>query len=94
MKAVTAIKPALQDALDLWYDGNLAGNGYPPDDSTDTMTPYEAAEAAGMTDIEMIGDNTSAVLAWDAYKWVVIVDGYGPWAVDVAEVDQAELEVR
>lgn len=79
-----AIKPAPQDALDLWRNGNDSGKGYAPDDSTYDMTPYDAAEAAGMTSIETIGD-TSAVLAWDVYKWVVIADAYGPWAVDVIE---------
>lgn len=82
------IKPALKDAMDLWDRGNNAGDGYAPDDSTDDMTPRQAAEAAGMTAIE--DAHLDAVLAWDVYKWVVVANRNGPWAVDVA-VDE---EVR
>ena len=84
------IKPSHQDAMDLWDRGNHAGHGYPPDDSTDDMTSREAAEAAGMTAIEYVRDSHDAVIAWDAYTWVVVADCNGPWAVDVA-VDE---EVR
>ena len=79
------IKPSHQDAMDLWSRGNLAGNGYAPDDSTDDMTPREAAEAADMTAIEDFEEaHIDAVLAWDVYKWVVVANAHGPWAVDVA----------
>ena len=85
------IKPSHQDAMDLWYHGNHAGDGYAPDDSADDMTPRQAAEAADMTAIEDFEEaHNDAVLAWDVYKWVVVANCHGPWAVDVA-VDE---EVR
>lgn len=89
----SAIKPTAQDAMDLWRNGNDAGKGYAPDDSTYDMTPYDAAEAAGMTSIETIGD-TTAVLAWDVWKWVVIADCNGPWAVDVIEDTEGVANAR
>ncbi len=85
------IKPSHQDAMDRWDRGNNAGDGYAPDESTAEMTAREAAEVAGMTDIEDYEEaNIDAVLAWDTYKWVVVANCNGPWAVDVA-VDE---EVR
>lgn len=72
-----------QDLIDAWCRGNDRGEGYAPDDTTKDMTPYEAAEAAGMTKEQELDDRGAFVLAWDVYKWVVIADGYGPWAVDV-----------
>ena len=70
-----------QDLIDAWY----CGEGYAPDDTTEAMTPYEAAVAAGMTKEQELDDRGEFVLAWDVYRWVVIGHCHGPWAVDVAE---------
>jgi len=80
-----------QDLIDAWYRGNDRGEGYDLDyededlaeDVIQEMTPYEGAEAAGMTKIQRLDDRGAFVVAWDVYRWVVIADGYGPWAVDV-----------
>jgi len=71
--------------LNDWSRGNSSGEGYAPDDTTEAMTPHEAAEAAGMTKIQELDDRGEFVLAWDVYRWVVIADSHGPWAVDVPE---------
>lgn len=83
MKADLTIKPSHEDAMDRWDRGNNAGDGYAPDESTADMGVDEAAREAGMTDIEWVGER-DAVLAWDVYKWVVVANCNGPWAVDVA----------
>jgi hypothetical protein len=70
-------------AMDAWRRGNDAGDGFAPDDSTAEMTPRQAAEAAEMTHIRQI-DPEGAVIAWDVYRWVVIADSNGPWAVAVS----------
>ena len=41
-----------QDLIDAWSRGNSRGEGYAPDDTTEAMTPHEAAEAAEMTKIQ------------------------------------------
>jgi len=74
-----------QDLIDAWYRGDSRGEGYAPDDTTEAMTPYEAAEAAEMTKIQELDENGEFVLAWDVYRWVLIADLHGPWAVDVPE---------
>ena len=74
-----------QDLIDAWRRGNDRGEGYAPDDTTKDMTPYEAAVAAGMTKEQELDDRGAFVLAWDVYRWVVIADCHGPWAVDVPE---------
>jgi hypothetical protein len=66
-----------------WSRGVYRGKGYVPDDTTEAMTPYEAAEAAGMTKIQELDERGEFVLAWDVYKWVVIGCLHGPWAVEV-----------
>jgi hypothetical protein len=80
-----------QDLIDAWYRGRDRGEGYDLDyededlaeDVIQEMTPYEGAEAAGMTKVQELDDRGEFVVTWDVYKWVVIADGYGPWAVDV-----------
>lgn len=85
MTADKTLKPSFEDAMDRWDRGNNAGDGYAPDESTAEMTPRQAAEAAGMTDIEDYDEaHLDAVLAWDAHKWVVVANCNGPWAVNVA----------
>ena len=74
-----------QNLIDAWYRGNDRGEGYAPDDTTEAMTPHEAAEAAEMTKIQELDEYGHFVVAWDVYKWVVIAHGYGPWAVDLPE---------
>ena len=74
-----------QDLIDEWSRGNSRGEGYAPDDTTESMTPHEAAEAAEMIKIQELDDRGEFVLAWDVYRWVVIADCHGPWAVNVPE---------
>ena len=88
-----------QDLIDAYDRGNDRGEGYAPDDTEEGMTPYEAALAAGMTKIQELDDCGEFVLAWDVYRWVVIADCHGPWAVDVdldalgAEEEEDEEDV-
>jgi hypothetical protein len=84
-----------QDLIDAYDRGKDRGKGYDLDyededlaeDVIQEMTPYDGAKAAGMTKIQELDEYGHSVVAWDVYKWVVIADGYGPWAVDVVVTD-------
>jgi hypothetical protein len=70
----------------LWDKGNDEGNGYSV--GGDKMTPREAAEDEGFTDIRTFDTSTSTshcVIARDGGDWVAICDANGPWAVTVKE---------
>lgn len=83
------------DLIDAYDRGKDRGEGYDLDyededlaeDVIQEMTPYDGAKAAGMTKIQELDEYGHFVVAWDVYKWVVIADGYGPWAVDVVVTD-------
>lgn len=62
-----------------WRIGNDAGDGFSVGD--DNMTPCQAAEYEGYTDIEE--DETGQVLCSDGDDLIVIRDHNGPWAVRI-----------
>jgi hypothetical protein len=68
-----------------WDDGNNAGDGYAV--GGDKMTPREAAEAEGYTDIRTFDTRNSighCVIARDCDgDLVAICDADGPWAVTI-----------
>jgi hypothetical protein len=68
----------------LWDEGNNEGNGYSV--GGDKMTPREAAEDEGFTDIRTFdtsGSTSHCVIARDGGDWVAICDANGPWAVTI-----------
>ena len=72
-----------------WDEGNNAGNGYAVGETT--MTPLEAAEDEQFDTIRTFDTRNSTghcVIARDGDKWIAICDAYGPWAVDIAEVER------
>lgn len=69
-----------------WDAGNNAGDGYAVGD--EQMSPYEAAEAEGFSDIRTFATRQSTghcVIGRDATgDWVAVCDANGPWAVTLS----------
>jgi hypothetical protein len=74
--------------LESWRIGNNAGKGFAI--GADDMSPEEAAEDYGLTEIEVITPDGSVVGCDDDGHAIVVRDHNGPWAVDVTVVELGE----
>ena len=72
-----------EEYIRAWRIGNDAGDGYAVGD--EDMTPLQAAEDEGYTDIEE--DEIGQVLCTDGDDLVVIRDHNGPWAIRIPSED-------
>ena len=74
-----------EEFIQAWRLGNDEGEGFAA--GAENMTPRQAAEDEGYTNIEE--DETGQVLCTDGDDLIVIRDVYGPWAVRIpAEVQE------